>query len=235
MKSESLFKTCPKCNKGVPAKAKICPECGHKLKKLSIVHWIGIILASVILISIISASNDESKKSTATAKSNSTTTDTKVLMIKPPEQLKLEAVLTDYAGMYKQAKNELQKSLLRTKRKAAISAAINSFEVKDWAGTLSLLETNSDGKGIIEIKLSRNASVGTWNNALSDMLNHTMIEQNSELFEQLLNLSTGTKVYFSGEFFQGEDDYLEESSITEEGSMRRPELIMKFSKVEPIN
>mgnify|MGYP000034063915 CR=1 FL=1 len=55
MNSESLFTKCGSCSKDVSKSAKVCPNCGSKLKKLSIIHWVGIAIVCLIVVSVINA------------------------------------------------------------------------------------------------------------------------------------------------------------------------------------
>ena len=62
MPSESLFTTCSHCGKQVSKSARKCPGCGKLVKKLSVIHWIGIILGGLLLIGIINSPNDVPRK-----------------------------------------------------------------------------------------------------------------------------------------------------------------------------
>ena len=55
MGSDSLFIKCKKCGKMVSKSVNTCPECGAKIKKLSVVHWLGIVLLVLIIIGVINS------------------------------------------------------------------------------------------------------------------------------------------------------------------------------------
>ena len=74
-------------------------------------------------------------------------------------------------------------------------------------------------------------AIKTWNNALSDIFDETLIENGSELYNAIADLSKGDKVVFSGTFASDERDFIREASVTERGSMTDPEFILKFSDV----
>ncbi|MBS3799257.1 hypothetical protein [Pseudoalteromonas sp. BDTF-M6] len=61
MGSESLFTQCTGCNKSVSKSAKKCPGCGKRIKKLSIIHWVGIFFIALIVIGI---ANSPKRKNT---------------------------------------------------------------------------------------------------------------------------------------------------------------------------
>jgi len=134
---------------------------------------------------------------------------------------------------YYEAPNELKKSALRKQRKDAIREIIKNKRVSNWIGTLKSMETNSEGKAAIVIRLegAESITIKTWNNALSDIFDETLIENGSELYNAIADLSKGDKVVFSGTFASDERDFIREASVTERGSMTDPEFILKFSDV----
>lgn len=62
MPSESLFTTCRHCGKQLSKSARKCPGCGKSVIKLSVIHWIGIILGGLLLIGIINSPTDAPRK-----------------------------------------------------------------------------------------------------------------------------------------------------------------------------
>jgi hypothetical protein len=115
---------------------------------------------------------------------------------------------------------------MRDQRKISLSALLNKYSVKSWVGTINRLETNNEGKGILSVRISPNIEIKTWNNALSDMGSNTLIEKESPVFMNLFDLSNGQKVKFSGNFIPSETDFIEETSITIDGSMMNPEFFV---------
>jgi hypothetical protein len=133
---------------------------------------------------------------------------------------------------YGAAENDLAKGRVRNARKQATCALFKSRSVDGWVGDLINLSSNSKGKGVIAIALSDDVTVMTMNNAFSDIEYKTLIEPTSPLSEKLMNLSEGERVRFSGTFFPSDIDCLYEVSLTLDGSMTRPEYIMRFSNIE---
>ena len=101
----------------------------------------------------------------------------------------------------------------------------------DWIGVLDDMGTQGDGKAYVRIKIDGDIKLKTWNNAISDTFDHTLVGQHDALFSILADLKEGDKVVFSGKFFAAEKDGIEESSISEDGAMDDPEFIMKFTKI----
>lgn len=236
MGSVSLFVKCNNCGKDISASSSICPNCDTKQKKIKPIHWVGIVFGLLIFIGIISSLNSSKEiNANVVSSQDSSSEKDKTVKVFPKPEKQFEEVITKYAVSYKKAKNELQKSSLRSGRRDAIRSILNNFEVHNWSGKIVELSTNSEGKAILSIRIAPNIEIKTWNNALSDVVSNTLIEQDSKLYKQLMALSNHQQITFSGYFFQSEDDHIKETSMTEKGSMANPEFLMKFTTVTPIN
>nr|VFJ66825.1 MAG: zinc-ribbon domain-containing protein [Candidatus Kentron sp. DK] len=236
MGSESLFIKCKTCGKEISKTAKTCPHCGEKQKKLSIIHWVGIILVSLFIIGLINAPKHpkESSSSSSIAKVSATgQKETKMAI--PSDQVQFIDAVEKFSNDFRDAKNELQQSALRDQRRSELSKLVRARTVSSWVGTISQLGTNTEGKAILSIQVSPDIEIKTWNNALSDINSNTLIAKSSELYSSLFNLSRGQQVEFSGDFFSSKIDYIEETSMTIQGSMRNPEFLFKFKSVKNLN
>jgi len=141
----------------------------------------------------------------------------------------VESVKSEYAA----APNELRKSAVRTRRGALIRSALGgSRAVTSWVGRLRRMQTNSEGRAMIVVELDgTNGTIETWNNALSDMMDNTLIPQSSPVYSALSDMAVGQTVLFSGSFLRDERDYAREASMTEAGSMSSPNFILRFRSV----
>lgn len=236
MGSESLFTKCKICGKDISATARTCPGCGAKQKKLSVIHWVGIALLGFMGIGLFNSSdkaNQEGSK-VSTAK----VAEIKLQSFKAPlpqeETLFIKSV-SKFANSFRKAKNELQESALREQRKQEIAILMAKRRITSWVGKISQLKTNTEGKAILAIRISPDIEIKTWNNALSDTSSNTLIDKGSPIYSSLFELSTGQQVMFSGSFFTSETDYVKETSMTIQGSMRNPEFLFKFTSIEPLN
>ena len=150
----------------------------------------------------------------------------------PADQAAFIQIVEPFYQQYKDAPNELKGSALRTQRKEALAKQLTSMKITNWAGTLQSLDTNSEGKAAIVIKLDgSDIEVGTWNNAISDIGSETLIANSSPLYNTLSDLARGDHVVFSGEFLPSEKDHITEQSVTESGSMTSPRFLVRFSDV----
>jgi hypothetical protein len=153
----------------------------------------------------------------------------------PAEQAAFVSAIEAAKEDYKAAPNELKKSAVRTARGKKIEAALRgSRSATGWVGTLKKMETNSDGKAIVAIQLhGSEVAVKTWNNALSDVGDHTLIAHDSALFRAIAEMSEGDGVSFTATFASSDKvDFVKECSMTESGSMRDPEFICVFKDIK---
>ena len=249
MKSDNLFVKCKVCAVVIAKTAKTCPKCGGKQKRFrTFFYWLGISLLGLVVIAFL---NNLDEKTTKTPKDSSPasaledsdsltvvsspTLQPSVQSVKPNDEIQFIELVTTYVNKFGETKNELQQSILRDKRKQEISRILTSHEVTSWVGKIRSLETNTEGKAILVIRLSPDIELGTWNNGLSDVFDNTLIDKETTLYKQLSDLTTGKLVKFSGSFFRSETDYVREKSITIQGSMTKPEFLFKFSSVQPID
>ncbi|MVA10129.1 hypothetical protein GOZ78_08795 [Agrobacterium vitis] len=151
----------------------------------------------------------------------------------PPAQVAFISAIDQARTDMQTANNDLAKGGVRRTRAKALCAAQKSPAVEDWSGTLEQLTTNSDGLGVVKIKIGEDAYVSTMNNAFSDMSAKTMIDPDTALFKQLAALKEGDRIRFSGRLLTNSSavDCYWESSITLDGSMKSPEFVFRFSKV----
>ena len=109
----------------------------------------------------------------------------------------------------------------------------DDLSVINWPGKVEKLSSNSDGFGVLSIQIAKDISIKTWNNALSDSLERTLIDPSSAIFHQAVVLKEGQKVTFGGQFMPSKTDCIHESSLTLDGSLTKPEFIFRFSNIAP--
>lgn len=152
-----------------------------------------------------------------------------------PAQIDKEKALIDIVDQarekYQEAENDMARGGVRAWRKDAICQALPTFRVENWKGKIYNLSSNSDGKGVVTITIGPDIYVETYNNALSDIANHTLIDPESEVFKELSSMKEGDEVIFSGTFIPSNVDCIEEMSLTQEGSIAEPEFLFRFSSI----
>ena len=88
---------------------------------------------------------------------------------------------------------------------------------------------------MLRVDIGGGATVGTWDNALSDVVDNTLLDPNSPVFGQAQALHEGQKVRFSGRFVTSDTDCVEEMSLTLSGSIKDPEFVLVFTSVAPVD
>ena len=227
------MRTCKDCGKEYSNSAKSCPHCGAanpKLVGLKIAQLVAVIFFCLVVFWIYKSFTSEKKTNSY---SQTPVERHYVLDVRPDSQRKFEEICRKYKLEFDAGANELQKSTARNNRKKALQQ-LGVRTANNWVGTINILDTNNDGKGVISIKLDDNTYVSTWNNALSDSLtnSNTLISTDSNLFKSFASLKKGSKVKFSGNFFSNSDlDYLKTQGMTVNDAMKNVEFLMKFTSV----
>lgn len=152
----------------------------------------------------------------------------------PEDQRQFIAAIEKGRTVYANAGNEMAKGAARPLRAKDICSALPRMTVKDWVGQISSLSSNSEGKGVLSIQIAKGVEVKTWNNALSDIGDKTLIDARSPVFDKVLTLKENQRVIFSGSFIKNPTDCVRESSMTLSGSIEEPEFIFKFSDLKPV-
>jgi hypothetical protein len=145
----------------------------------------------------------------------------------------VNAVLSARAS-YLKAANEMAAGGTRSARQQAICNAIVNQQASDWIGRIETLTSNGDGKGVLSLSMTKFIHFATWNNDLSDIGDHTLIDPNSSMFKDLANLKVGDLVKFSGRFSSSNTDCVGEHSVTLSGSMTDPEFTVRFTSIRKL-
>jgi hypothetical protein len=151
-------------------------------------------------------------------------------------------VVDHYSALYRDkaasGANQLALSQIRFKRAETVRYAMRNSHgrMTDWVGTIDSMGTTSDGLARVSIAIpcQTPTKIQTWSGALSDGRHMTLIQQDSPVYQALLEMKDGQAVRFSGEFITEKQDGVMESSLGERGSMTKPEFIFRFSLVEPL-
>jgi hypothetical protein len=150
----------------------------------------------------------------------------------PESQKFIISVIDEYAEKYNEADNELKKSRIFKDRSKKISSRFENGRIKGalfekWIGIITDMGTNGDGDAYVTIKINDKLSIKTWNNSFSDLGDRTLIKHGSKIYDSLENLKKGDRVIFSAEISKF-------GNLTEEGKMKSPEIIAKFTRIEPL-
>jgi hypothetical protein len=117
-----------------------------------------------------------------------------------------------------------------------ICSLLTSGQVRGWIGTVAKLDSDRDGKGDLSVKIAEGATLRTWNNRFSDIMDDTRLDPGTPLFARASELRVGQTIQFSGHFFRtnSEGDCIREASLTLNGQLTEPEFVFRFeSMAEP--
>lgn len=152
----------------------------------------------------------------------------------PPEQQALAAAVVRGREAFEATDNELKQRQAQKARDRSLRSAIGGLRVSGWVGEIRSIDTNGEGKAVLELKVGDDVKVSTWNNAFSDYDDHTLISMDSAMYETLVDLEEGDRVRFSGTFFADPQKGLKEVSLTLRGQMTTPNFVFRFSKITPL-
>jgi hypothetical protein len=168
----------------------------------------------------------------------------------PEKQQTIMNALAEFAAQYKASPNSVKKYLLRQKRQKFLSEHLKDLVVSDWIGRIQTLHTTLNGKAYLLLELAilppENAeqnmpipefrvTMGTWNNAYTDLDYKTLILPGTHLHTWLANFNEGEWMIFSGKSFVGNEDYLKEASPSETDAMLSPQFILKFELLDKLD
>jgi len=104
----------------------------------------------------------------------------------------VQGAKTAYKDAMRAKANELKLSKIRTSRARAVVAAVTNRKAEGWVGKVKTLATTGEGHAVLVIELPCDVKVGTWNNALSDIGDNTLVPQSSPLFDAIASFDKGS-------------------------------------------
>jgi hypothetical protein len=149
----------------------------------------------------------------------------------PAAQSEFVSIVETTADGLGDATTDLQRSQLVVQRDADLCALMPANHVDNWVGEVVGIGANGDGFAYVEIQLSPTVMIHTWNNAVSDYQDNTLIKPSEPFFQTLVPMEKGTKVLFSGDFLSESDSCLKGSNLTETFYGLDPDFIFRFSNV----
>ena len=140
-----------------------------------------------------------------------------------------------YAAARQSGSNELVLSKLRTERRNWFRDNATGNNFTNWVGVIESLTTTGDGLAALSVRIpcAARVNIKTWNNALSDHGDKTLIPPSSPVYDALASTKKGVLVRFSGSFVKNPRDHFREASLGERGAMETPEYIFRFASVSP--
>jgi len=235
---------CRNCYASISQQAFSCPKCGHPNRawNSSLIKTVSIAVISVFafLLLIVVAIRYSSSNDATSKPSDSESLSVPI----PSEESRFSSTVESFVGPYQSADTDIRKTNVRFERKAALQGfflnSAQSFSFQGWVGRVNKMTTERDGEAYVAIRLpNSNVLLETMNNSFGDALtfSRTMIARGDPIYPSLMRLHIGDEVRFSGLFLRSEktEDYVEEESVTEEGSMTEPDFIVHFISIIPVS
>jgi len=160
-----------------------------------------------------------------------------VLGLLAPQQPKDQTAFIQAVGSardaYEQA-DDMERDSIQPQRAAAICAALPKPQVKNWVGKIQSMEADSGKRLTLTLALPDGTLVKTWNNAMSDLEDQTLVPAGSPVAQSLGKLKVGATVRFAGTFFADEPDCYRSSRLSLMQSMMEPSFLFRFTAVEKL-
>lgn len=145
-------------------------------------------------------------------------------------QKKFVKIINDSRENFSSNANDLKINKILIDRNDMLCKTIPQM-ADNWKGQIKQLTTNMEGKGILSIIIDRGIFIQTWNNAFSDLFDNTLIETNSKVYSQLLELNEGDAVSFSGIFLENSNECFGTQNLTNKSKISKPEFTFIFSNI----
>jgi len=129
------------------------------------------------------------------------------------------------------AETDLQESVIVRGRDKALCGVLSGGVANKWVGEIKDVGANGEGKAYLEIEIANDIRVKTWNNALSDIFDNTLIPTSSKFFDRLVAMQKGDLVYWSAKFLSDSNSCLKGANLTEYFYGKDPKFIVDFKDV----
>jgi hypothetical protein len=149
----------------------------------------------------------------------------------PEAQLKFVQTIEKAKSTISDAETDLQESVALRSRDKALCAILGNNKATNWTGVIGRVGANGEGKAHVLIDFADDMKVSTWNNALSDFQDNTLIPTPSSFFDDLVALKKGDQVTFSGTFLSSNDSCLSKKNLTDFFYGRDPDFLFRFSDI----
>jgi len=146
----------------------------------------------------------------------------------PPREAEYIGIVQDARHQYLTARSiDARKHARMAMQSATHNFMGLSHNAMDWVGVFKDTKKNPLGTQSVEIEISPNVTIETWDNPASDATYFTLFQQTSPMGKLVSTLSIGEEVRFTA-------DLIGAVISTDEEMVLHPRIIGKFSKLERI-
>jgi hypothetical protein len=151
----------------------------------------------------------------------------------PKDQTAFTTALTDAKTAFEAADVEDQMDI-QPKRAAAICKALPKPEIKNWIGQVRAADADSGGRLTVTVALPDGTLVKTWNNAMSDLDDNTLVPAGTPIAATFGKLKAGDPIRFSGTFFTDDMDCYRSTRLALGQSVMEPSFLFRFTAVDKL-
>ena len=141
------------------------------------------------------------------------------------DQKKFLSLLSGYRVEYERGINELQRAAARTTARISRDRTLCTFPDPYFAGWLGKIDLSEVAY------LGVTVTFGGGGSNISVEMHSQQITPSSPLYQTIYDMKDGAYVIFSGSFVRRKDGCIHEQSITETGSMRKPEFAFVLTEI----
>lgn len=149
----------------------------------------------------------------------------------PADQRKFSDIVAKASAKYTDTDNELKASKTIIDRDKSLCKSTGG-DFKGWRATVHDVGSTGDGYGYIAVIMEDDIELSTWNNAMSDAFDNTLIKPSNKLYDVLMELSSGDEVTIAGNFIKGDKTCVETSNLTEVMNAASPDFKVNFTSVK---
>lgn len=149
----------------------------------------------------------------------------------PADQAAFVKVIEKAKEAIDAAETDLQESVALRARDKQLCALLTGNRATNWTGIIENVGANGEGKAYVYVEIADRVKVITWNNALSDFSDDTLIPTSSKFFDKLVAMKKGDLVTFSATLLKSSNSCLKKGNLLEFFYGQRPEFVARFSDV----
>ncbi len=161
--------------------------------------------------------------------------DDPVLTERPEQQQRFVAIVEKAQRKAAGVENDMQLGGLLAERSRALCELFAGERVAhNWTGVITYIGANEDGYGVVEMWMFPDITLVTWNNAVSDAVDNTLIPPSEDSFRALAQMSPGQRVVVSGGLIRDRKTCFKNKNFYLDSKIQAPEYLFQFVKVEPL-
>lgn len=142
----------------------------------------------------------------------------------PARQLRFLASVEEARTAAQAAGTPAAQTAIQSQRRDALCELLQDVAVTNWVGRVHALQADTEGRGIVTVKLTNDVVLTTAISPRNETEADTLVPRKSPLYADVSRYKTGDMVVISGEFLSSP-----ETCVADIGSLTEPAFVFKFS------